>query len=134
MKDRPMMSRDEWAEISPAWCVDYANDEFVRGKYTDERFDAEMHRHQEKIASLTQERRDAFYARADYERGQARLRCEAKMAQLLDDGNSINATARALDVKWNDVASFAHKYRAAKIVELNERIAALELELSQYRG
>jgi len=134
MKNKPMMSREEWAAIEVAWCVDSANDDFVRDKYPAEFRESEMRRYNEKIDSLTQEQRDAFYARAEYERGQARLRLEAKMAQMLDGGKSINATAIALGVKWNRVASFAHKYRSAKITELNERIAALELELSQYRG
>ena len=134
MKDTQMMSREKWAEIAPAWCVDYANDALVRGKYPEESQEAEMRRHHERIDSLTEAQRDEYYARAEYESDQARLRREAKMAQMLDDGKSINATAIALGVKWNRVASFAHKYRAAKIVELNERIAALELELSQHRG
>ena len=134
MKDKPMMSREEWAEIACAWNVDFANDGFGRKKYTDEFQESELARHDARLAELTKDQFYAYIARAEYEYDQGLLRSEAKMAQMLDDGKSINATAIALGVKWNRVASFAHKYRAAKIVELNERIAALELELSQYRG
>ena len=134
MKDKAMMSREEWADVACAWNVDFANDGFGLPKYTKEFQESEFARHDARFAELTKDQMSAYCARAKYEYDQGLLRSEAKMAQMLDDGKSINATAIALGVKWNRVASFAHKYRAAKIVELNERIAALELELSQLKG
>ena len=134
MKDTPMMSREEWAEIACAWNVDFANDGFGRKKYTDEFLESEWTRNDARMAALTKDQLSAYFARAKCEYDKGLLLRRAKMAQLLDEGKTINAAAKALGVKWNDVASFAHKHRAAKIVELNERIAALELELSQYRG
>ena len=134
MKDRPMMSREEWAALATPWNVDHANDDFLPGRYTEDFRKSETDRFWDRLYSLPEETQNAYFARSEYETRQARLRLEAKMAQMLDGGKSINATAIALGVKWNRVASFAHKYRSAKITELNERIAALELELSQYRG